>query len=141
MAACRKYLLLARVSLFGLFGSLSFLLDTGTLTASFTLEVDLGAAYPASLIQVDGFDIRREQGESPFHTHAIGDLTYGKSGRLPLTLTLDHIALETLDTLLVSFHNLIVHRNIITGFELRKLSFSRQLLMYKSYSSVHNFIF
>ena len=141
MAACRKYLSLARVGLFSLFGSLSFLLDTGALTAPLTLEIDLGTTYPTSLIQVDGFDIGGKQRERPFHTYAIGNLTHGKSGGLPLTLTLDYITLETLDTLLVSFHDLIVHRNIITGFELRKLSFSRQLLMYKSYSSVHNFIF
>src|ERR1700722_13401973 len=57
------------------------------------------------------------------------------------SLTLDHITLETLDTLLVSFDDLIVDRDIITGFELGKLDFSRQLLVHKSYSSVHNSIF
>ena len=100
-----------------------------------------GTADAANFIEFYRLDIGREQRKGPFHAYPVGDLPNGKGSRVSGSLTLDHITLETLDTLLVSFHDLIVHRNIITGFELRKLSFSRQLLMYKSYSSVHNFIF
>jgi hypothetical protein len=120
---------------------LSLFLDTGALTATLALEVQFSPANTADLIHFDRLDIWGEQGEGPFHAYAIGDLTHGESGCLPRTLALDHITFETLDTLLVSFDDLIVDGDIITGFELRKLSFSRQLLVYKSYSSVHNFNF
>ena len=119
----------------------SLFLDTGALTAAFTLEVQLGAAYPADLIYIDGLNIGGEQGKGSFHTHTIGNLTHGEGGCMPFSLTLNDFAFEALDTLLVSFQDLIVHRDIVTGLELRKLSFSRQLLVHKSYSSVHNLNF
>lgn len=60
---------------------------------------------------------------------------------MPLTLTLEAVAFEALDTLLVAFKDFIIDSDIITGFKLRKLSLFRQLLVYKSYSSVHNLNF
>jgi hypothetical protein len=57
--------------------------------------------------------------------------------KVAVSLTLDHFALETLDTLLVPFNDLIIDRDIVTGFKFRKLSFPGQLLMYKRYSGVH----
>jgi hypothetical protein len=124
-----------------LFCGLSLFLDTGTLTAPLTLKIQFGAPYPADLVQFDRLDIRGEKREGPFYAYAVGNLPYGKGGGMPFTLTLEDVSFEALDTLLVAFNDLIVDGDIITGFELRKLSFSRQLLMYKSYSSVHNFKF
>jgi hypothetical protein len=124
-----------------LFRRLSLFLDTGTLTAPLTLEIQLGATHSADLVHFDGLDIRGEKGESPFYTYAIGDLPYGKGRSMPFALALEDVAFKALDTLLVAFNDLIVDGDIITGFELRKLFFSRQLLVYKSYSSVHNFKF
>ena len=118
--------------------SLAFFLDTRALTAARTLEEQLGAANPANFVHFERLDVGREQGEGPLYTYAVGDLTHGKSGRVPRTLTFDHITFETLDTLLVSFDDLIIDGDIVTGFELRKVSFSRQLFVYKSYSSLHN---
>ena len=127
----------------GLFGSSSghshsLFLDTGAFTAAGTLKVELCATYATDLMQLDGLDIGGEQGEGPFHTHAIGDLPDRESRGMAGALAFDHISLESLDTLLVTFNNFIVDSDIITGFELRELSFSCQLLVYKSYSSVHN---
>jgi len=124
-----------------LFGCNSLFLDTSALTAAAALEVQLCTTYAAYLMQFDGLDIGGEQGEGPFHAYSVGDLPYGEGGGMASALALDHISLEALDTLLVAFNDLIVDSDIITGFELRKLSFSRQLFVYKSYSSVHNFKF
>ena len=124
-----------------LFGCHSLFLDACALAAPAALEVQFGAAYAAYFVQLDGLDIGGEQGEGPFHAYSIGDLSYGEGGCMANSLTLNHISLEALDTLLVAFNDLIVDSDVITGFELRKLSFSRQLLVYKSYSSVHNSIF
>ena len=52
-------------------------------------------------------------------------------------LALDHIAFERLDSLLISFDNLIVHSDIITRLEFGKILLAGQLLMYICYG-VHN---
>ena len=119
----------------------SLFLDTRALTAAGTLEVQLCPANPANLVQLNRLDIGGEQGKGPFDTYAVGYFPHSKGGRIAGSLTLDHVAFEALDTLLVSFDDLIVDGDIVTGLELRKFSFSRQLLMYKSYSSVHNNFF
>jgi len=115
----------------------SLLLDTGALTAALTLKIQLGAAYAANLVQLHRFDIWGEQGECPFHTYTVRDLPHSEGGCLAFALTFDHLTLEALYTLLVTFDDLVVHRDVVTGLEVRKLSFSRQLFVYKSYSSVH----
>ena len=118
--------------------SLAFFLDTGALAAAGTLEEQLGAANPANLVQLERLDVGREQGEGPLYTYTVGDLPYSKGGCLARTLTFDHITFETLDTLLVSFDDLIIDGDVVTGFELRKVSLSRHLFVYKGYSSLHN---
>ena len=115
----------------------SLLLDAGALTAPVTLEIQLGPANAANLVQFHGLDIGGVQRERPFHTYAVGDLPYSESGCLAFALTFDHFTLEALDTLFVPFNDLIVDSDVITGLEGGELSFSRQLLVYKSYSSVH----
>jgi hypothetical protein len=116
---------------------LTLFLDTSALTATGTLEEQLGATNAANLVQIERLDIGRKEGEGPLNTHAIGDLPNGEGSCLASTLTLDHITLETLDTFLVSFDDFIVNGDVITGFELRKFSFSCQLFVHKGYSSLH----
>ena len=89
-------------------------------------------------MQLDGFDIRREQRESPFHAHSIGYLANGEGSGMSISLSFDDISLETLDTLFITFLDLIIDSDIITGFELRKFYFSCQLLVYKCYCIVHD---
>lgn len=60
---------------------------------------------------------------------------------MPSALALDHISLEALDTLFVTFQDLIIDSDVITGFEFREIDLPCQLFMYKCYCSVHNFIF
>ena len=54
-----------------------------------------------------------------------------------LALALDNVAAEALDTLFVTFNDLIVNGNIVTGFKSREFSFGGQLLVNKCYS-VHD---
>ena len=120
---------------------MSLFLDTCALTAALALVKDLSTTNPAGLVEVDRLDIWGEKRKSPFHAYSIGDLTYGEGSRLPFALTLENVSLEALDTLLVPFNDLIIDSDIITGSKIRKIFFPRQLLVYKSYSSVHNFFF
>jgi hypothetical protein len=92
-------------------------------------------------MNLNGFDVRGEEGEGPFHAYSIGDLPHREGSRMANSLTLNDITFEALDTLLIAFNDLIVDSDIITGLELRELYLSCQLLVYKSYSSVHNFNF
>jgi hypothetical protein len=46
-------------------------------------------------------------------------------------LTLDYVSFETLDTLLVSFLDLIVYSYVVTRFERRQTGLFSHLLMYK----------
>lgn len=116
----------------------SFFLDTGALAAALALEVEFGAANAAHFVQIEGLDVGGEEGEGSFYAYAVGYFTNGEGGSLALALAFDHVSFKALDTLFVAFDDLIVDGDIVTGFEFRKFFFSRQLLVYKSYSSVHN---
>ena len=120
----------------------SLLLDPGALAAAFTLEIQFGAAYAAYFVHLNRFDIGRKQREGPFDAYAVGYLPDGERGCVTFALTFDDLTFEALDTLLVAFNDLVVDRDVIAGLEVRDLFFSRQLLVYKSYSSVHktNFV-
>src|SRR5258707_9843235 len=127
--------------IFGLFRNLALFLDTGALTAAFALEEQFCPANPAYLVHFNRLDVGGEQREGSFHANPVGDLTYSERSRMAGTLAFDHIAFEALDTLFVPFDDLIVDGDVISGLELRKLSFSRHLLVYKSYSSLHKNFF
>ena len=60
--------------------------------------------------------------------------------KVAISLAFDHVPLEALDTLLVTFNDLIVHGNIVTSFELGELPFCCKLLVYKG-NCVHNLKF
>ena len=91
----------------------------------------------SGFIQYDRIDVRRIKREYPFYSHTIRDLTNCKAGSVSVTLLLDNISLEGLDTLLVSFYDLIVHSDIITRFEGGKLFFTGKLFVYVCYG-VHD---
>jgi hypothetical protein len=95
----------------------SFFFDTGTFTASFAEEVQLGAPNTTHFVQLDAFNIWRKYGEQTLNTYTIADFSYGESGCRTGTLAFDHVSFETLDTLFVALYNFIVNRNIIARFE------------------------
>jgi hypothetical protein len=128
-------------SCFSVRNYLSLFLDTRALAAAFAEEVQPGAAYATGLVQFDRVDVGRKNRESPFHAYAIGDLTYCECGRTTGSLALDYITTETLDTLFTTFNYLIINGDIVTGFELWKVFFTCQLLMYILNRCIHNIQF
>lgn len=129
-----------KLCLFG-FHRLTLFLDTCALTATLTLVVQLGTANTTYLMQEDGLDIGREEGEQTLHTYAIGDFTYSESGSSTYTLYFNYIAFEGLDTLLVTFNDFIVNGDVVTGFEFGVFLFTSELLVHKLDSGLHNFNF
>jgi hypothetical protein len=119
----------------------AFFFNTSALTASLALEIELCPADAAYLMQFDRFDIRGEQGKGPFHAYPIGDLANRKSRCMARTLAFDHVALESLNTLFIAFHDLIIDGDIVTGFEFREVDLSCQLLVYECYCGLHGSIF
>lgn len=111
--------------------------DTRALTTTATLEVKLGATHLTYFVHRDRLDIGRVDGEQTLNTYTIGDFTNGEGSRHARTLALDHIALKTLNTLFVTFYNLIVYGDIVTSFELGELTLYGKLLVYICYC-VHN---
>lgn len=129
-----------KLCLFG-FHRLTLFFDTGALTAALTLVVQLGTANTTYLMQEDGLDIGREEGEQTLHTYAIGNFPYGESGGSTYTLYFNHVAFEGLDTLLVTFNDFIVNGDVVTGFEFGVFLFTSELLVHKLDSGLHNFNF
>lgn len=112
------------------FGHHSLFTDPGALTAAAALVEQFRAANMTGLIQYDRINIGRIKRKNPFHTHAIGDLANGKTGRLAVTLLLDHISFKGLDPFLVTLYDLVIHCDIITGLKSGKFFFTGQLLVY-----------
>ena len=116
-------------------------LDPGALSTPAPEEVELGATNLTNLVQGDRLDMRGCCGEGTFYTHAIGYLPNGKGSGSSLSLTLDHIPLEALDTLLVAFNDLIINCHIVSGLELGEGGLGGQLFVYKGYGGVHKLQF
>src|SRR5882762_6772798 len=74
-------------------------------------------------MQLNGFYIGREQGEGPFHAYSVGDLPDGKGSRMARTLALDHISLEALDTLFITFQDLIIDSDVSPALNFGKSIF------------------
>ena len=55
-----------------------------------------------------------------FNSYAVGNFSYGETGCLPRSLSLDHISTETLDTFLTTFNDLIVNSDIVASLEFRE---------------------
>lgn len=131
-----------KLCLFGFsFHRLTLFLDTGAFTATLTLVVQLSATNTTYLMQQDGLDVGREEGEQTLHTYAIGNFTYGEGGSSTIALYFNYIAFEGLDTLLVTFNDFIVNGDIVTGFEFGVFLFTSELLVHKLDSGLHNFNF
>jgi hypothetical protein len=125
------------VKIFSAIGLHSFLLDPRALTAPAAQEVKFSAAYLTGLVQNDRFDIRRVHRESSFNSHSVRYFTHCECCSSSLALALDHIAFKALDTLLITFNDLVVDGNIVACLEFWRLFLRGQLLVYKSYCGIH----
>ena len=118
----------------------ALLADTGAFTTTLTLIEELRTTNVTSLIHLDRFDVGGEEGEHTLNTNAVRDLTYGESSCGTLSLFLDHVSFEGLDTLFGSFDDLIVDGNAVACLEGRESLVTGHLLVDVRYR-VHDFSF
>ena len=99
----------------------SLLFDTGLLTGEVAQVEDAGAAHSTVLVDINLLDERAGDGEDTLHTHAVGDLADSKGLSSSASTALQDNALEVLDSLFVTFLNLIMDGDGVAGFELGEL--------------------
>ena len=104
------------------------LLDTGFLTGEITQIEDAGAAHGTVLVDINLLDKRTGEGEDTLHSDAIGDLADSKGFSSSASTALQHNALEVLDSLFVSFLNLVMDSDGIASLEFGELLALDQIL-------------
>ena len=112
-----------------------FLLDTGFLTGEVAQVEDAGAAHGTVLVDINLLDERAGDGEDALHTHAVGDLADSKGLGSSASAALQDNALEVLDSLFVSFFDLVVNRDGIASLEFGELLALDQILYKLHYFS------
>ena len=114
---------------------MSLLFDTGFLTGEVAQIEDAGTAHGTALVDVDLLDEGAGEGEYTLHADTIRDLADSKGLSGSASATLQDNALEVLDSLFVTFFDLVVHRDGIAGLELREF-----LAPGKVFDKLHYFI-
>ena len=104
--------------------SLLEFLDLGLLAAQSAQVVDARLANLALLVEFDVLNHGGGNRETSFHTDVVGNLADGESAGLALAAALQDDALELLQTLFLSFDNLVGHRDGVTCLELRKIFYN-----------------
>lgn len=117
-------------------GLVSFLFDTGFLTGEVAQVEDAGAAHGTVLVDINLLDERAGDGEDTLHTHAVGDLADSKGLGCSASAALKDNALEVLDSLFVTFFNLVMDGDGVASFELGEL-----LALDKGLNELHYLIF
>src|SRR5699024_6003633 len=101
--ACRSYV--------------AFFLDAGFLSRQVAQVVNPRTAHDAHLVHFDAVDVRGVERENALHADAVGDFTDGKHFRNAAAFYLNDHTAETLDALLVSFHDFVGYGNGIAALE------------------------
>ena len=114
----------------------AFLFDTGFLTGEVAQVEDAGAAHGTVLVDIDLLDERTGDGENTLHADAIRDLADSKGLGSSTSAALQHNALEVLDSLFVTFFNLVMDGDGIASLELGEL-----LALDKGLNELHYLIF
>ena len=104
------------------------LLDTGFLTCEVAQVEDAGTAHCTVLVDVYLLNERGRDREYALHAHAIGNLTNSKGLGGSASATLQHNALEVLDTFFVTFFDFIVNRDGVASLEFGELFAFYQIL-------------
>lgn len=81
--------------------------DTGVLTDGITQVEQTGTANLTTFNYFNFADKWRFNGEDTFHTHTVRNFTYSECFGSTLATTLNNNTLEVLDTLFVTFSDLI----------------------------------
>lgn len=108
-----------------------FFLDAGRLTRAFAQVKQTSPTNLSYLVYLDGVNVRTVHREQAFNANAIRHLTDREGSRIAMALDLDHIPFEGLDTFFISFHDLVIHRDVITRLEAWMLLLAGQLFVYK----------
>ena len=112
-----------------------FLLDTGFLTGEVAQIEDTGAAHNAVFVDVDLLDERASEGEDALHSDAVRDLADSKGLSSSASTALQDNALEVLDSLFVSFFDLVMDSDGIASLEFGELLALDQILYKLHYFS------
>jgi len=100
------------------------LLDLGLLTTQTSEVVDARLADRTQLVDFDVLNHRRSDGEASLNTDVVGNLADGECASLTLATTLNDNTLESLQTFLLTFNDLVGHGDGITCSELRKIFYN-----------------
>ena len=97
------------------------LLDACSLTSELAQIVELGTTHLTVLVNLDGIDVRRLDGEDTLHTNGSRHLAYGETLLVAMTVDFDNYTAEELDTLFVTLDDFVSNCHGVAGTELRKL--------------------
>ena len=95
--------------------------NTSCLTSEVTEVIKLSAANLTELVDLDLLNEWRLDRENTLYTYAVRHLAYSETLLCTVTRNTDNYASVLLDTLLVSFLNLVRNSDCITALECRKL--------------------
>ena len=105
---------------------LELLLEAGALTAAIAEEVQTTAADFAVAIDNNFVDAGRTGQESTFDTNTIGcDTADGESGIRTVVMSVENDTLEFLNTFTVTFLDLYMNGDLVTGEQIRDIRIDR----------------
>ena len=96
---------------------MSLLFDTGFLTGEVAEVEDAGTTHSTMLVDINLLDERASEGEDALHSDAVSDLADSKGFGSTASTALKDNALEVLDSLLVTFFNLVMDSDGIASLE------------------------
>lgn len=111
-------------------------LDTRFLAEQLAQVEQAGTADFAPLQELYFADIRGSEREDALYPNPVGYFAYGEGFCGTISLNLDYIPAEGLDTLFIAFNNLIVHHDVITRAKRGEFPGRGQLFVYK-FNRVH----
>ena len=107
-------------------GGLEFLLEAGALTAAIAEEVQTAAANLAVAFHNNLVDAGGAGQESTFDADPVGrDTTDGESGIRTVVMSVENDTLEFLNTFAVSFLDLYMNGDLVTGEQIRDIRIDR----------------
>ncbi len=99
--------------------SRTFFLDSGSFSNALAQVENPCPTYLTTAIYVNLVDEGAVQRENSLNAYTVRNFAHGKGFSNSGIAALDNVALEQLDTLFISFFNLVVNSYSVTGFEFR----------------------
>ena len=96
----------------------SFFFNPCAFTTSFSKEIQFGPTHFTCFVKYNRFNVWRGNREGSFYANAIRNFSNSECSGSALTLTLDYITFEALDSFLASFYDFIVYGNAISSLKL-----------------------